>query len=58
MGIDLLPVVAQIGIWGRKHQPVTRESAAAAAAMERGGPVLWKQMQADLRKTHAAARKG
>jgi len=51
-------VVAQIGIWGRKHQPVTRESAAAAAAMERGGPVLWKQMQADLRKTHAAARKG
>ncbi|WP_269758852.1 helix-turn-helix domain-containing protein [Variovorax sp. E3] len=21
MGIDLLPVVTQIGIWGRKHQP-------------------------------------
>jgi DNA-binding HxlR family transcriptional regulator len=58
MGIDLLPVVAQIGIWGRKHQPVTRESASAAAAMEKGGPVLWKQMQAELRKTHAAARKG
>ena len=58
VGIDLLPVVAQIGIWGRKHQPVTRESAAAAAAMEKGGPVLWKQMQTDLRKTHAAARKG
>ena len=53
MGIDLLPVVAQIGIWGRKHQPVTRESAAPAAALEKGGPALWKKMQAQLRKTHA-----
>ncbi|MET3913812.1 DNA-binding HxlR family transcriptional regulator [Variovorax sp. OAS795] len=58
MGIDLLPVVAQIGIWGRKHQPVTRESAAAAAAMQKGGPALWKQMQAELRKAHAAVRRG
>jgi len=58
VGIDLLPVVAQIGIWGRKHLPVTRESAAAAAALEKGGPALWKQMQAELRKAHAPARKG
>ena len=58
MGIDLLPVVAQIGIWGRKHQPVTRESAAPAAALEKGGPALWKKLQAQLRKTHAIAGGG
>ncbi|WP_133646984.1 winged helix-turn-helix transcriptional regulator [Paraburkholderia flava] len=52
MGIDLLPVLAQIGIWGRKHLPVTKESAAAAARLEKGGPALWKTLQAELHKTH------
>lgn len=56
MGIDLLPVLAQIGIWGRKHRPVTKESGAPSVALEKGGPALWKQMQADLRKAHAVAR--
>ena len=55
MGIDLLPVLASIGIWGRKHLPVTRESSAAAAWLEKGGPALWKQLQADLRKQHSIA---
>jgi len=53
MGIDLLPVLAQLGIWGRKYLPVTRESAADAAALEKGGPALWKEMRAQLRRTHA-----
>jgi DNA-binding HxlR family transcriptional regulator len=52
MGIDLLPVVAQLGIWGRKHMPVTQESAAAAAQLEKGGPDLLKAMKARLRKQH------
>jgi DNA-binding HxlR family transcriptional regulator len=52
MGIDLLPVVAQLGIWGRKHLPVTKESAANAAKMDKGGPALLKAMQAELRKQH------
>jgi DNA-binding HxlR family transcriptional regulator len=52
LGIDLLPILAQIGIWGRRHLPVTKESGAAAAALERGGPATWKKMQSDLRKTH------
>jgi DNA-binding HxlR family transcriptional regulator len=50
MGIDLLPVVAQLGIWGRKYLPVTNRSAAQAAALEAGGADLWKSLQADLRK--------
>jgi len=56
MGIDLLPVVAQIGIWGRRHTPVTKDSAADAAALEKGGPALWKKMQAELRRAHAEGR--
>lgn len=52
MGIDLLPVVAQLGTWGRKHLPATKESAANAAALEKGGPALLKTMKADLRRQH------
>jgi len=49
-------VVAQIGIWGRKHTPVTKDSAADAAALEKGGPALWKKLQAELRRAHAEGR--
>lgn len=52
MGIDLLPVVTQIGIWGRKYTPATKESGAPAAGLEKGGPALQKKMQATLRKAH------
>ncbi|MBX3620510.1 MAG: helix-turn-helix transcriptional regulator [Rhizobacter sp.] len=52
MGIDLLPVVAQLGIWGRKHLPVTKESAAQAALLDKGGPELLKSMKAQLRQQH------
>ncbi|MDP9893684.1 DNA-binding HxlR family transcriptional regulator [Variovorax boronicumulans] len=51
-GIDLLPVVTQIGIWGRKYTLATKESGAPAAALEKGGPPLQKKMQAALRKAH------
>ena len=54
-GIDLLPVLAQIGIWGRKYQPVTKASAATAAGLEKGGPTLWLGLQADLRRAHLRA---
>lgn len=53
MGIDLLPVVAQLGIWGRRYLPVTQESAAQAAQLEKGGAELLKTMKALLRKQHA-----
>lgn len=52
MGIDLLPVVTQIGIWGRKYTPATKESGASAAALEKGGPALQKTMRTALRRAH------
>ena len=52
LGIDLLPVLVEIGIWGRHHLPITRESGAMAAALEKAGPSAWKKMKSDLRKVH------
>jgi DNA-binding HxlR family transcriptional regulator len=54
MGIDLLPVVASLGIWGRRHRPATRQSGATAAQLEKGGPELLKQLAAQMRQDHRA----
>src|SRR5215216_6757490 len=51
-GIALLPIVAQIGIWGRAHEPVTGQSGATAAWLEQGGPALLEEIAAELRETH------
>lgn len=53
MGVDLLPVLANIGIWGRRYLAVTKESGANAAALEKGGPALWKEMRSALRRAHS-----
>jgi DNA-binding HxlR family transcriptional regulator len=54
MGIDLVPVLAQIGIWGKNHLAVTRRSSAFAASLEKGGPRLVEKWMSDLgRKTPA-----
>ena len=55
-GIELLPVLAQIGIWGRHNVEAFEKADAATKAinrkLERGGPALWKKMMADLRREH------
>ena len=55
MGIDLLPLVAQLGIWGRKYLPVTAETGAQAEQLQKGGAALLRKIQADLRKQHLSA---
>ncbi len=55
-GIALLPVIAQMGIWGRAYCPVTKESGAAAAQLEKGGPKLRLRMMSELRRSHLPAR--
>jgi DNA-binding HxlR family transcriptional regulator len=52
MGIDLLPTVAQLGIWGRKYLPATAQTGAQAERLEKGGAALLRKIQADLRKQH------
>ena len=51
-GIDLLPVIAALGSWGRRHGPATKESAAVALALEKGGPEGLKRLRAELRAAH------
>jgi DNA-binding HxlR family transcriptional regulator len=55
-GIAMLPILAQIGIWGRRFRPVTRESGATAAWLEKGGPALWDKLASKLRVAHLGSR--
>lgn len=51
-GVDLLPVLIQIGIWSRKYLPVGEEQARHAEEHVAGGPALWDRMLAELASMH------
>jgi DNA-binding HxlR family transcriptional regulator len=49
--IELVPVIAQLGAWGRRHLPVSRELSVRAELLEEGGPELWEEfMDEELAK--------
>ncbi len=50
--IQLVPVLAQIGAWGRRHLPTTPELAIRAQLLEEGGQLLWNDFMDELRHTH------
>ncbi len=50
--ITLLPVLAMIGAWGRRHLPVTEELSVRARLLEEGGPQLWARFMDELRAEH------
>jgi len=50
--IQLVPVVAQLGAWGRRHLPTTPELSIRAELLEQGGPRLWDEFMAELREQH------
>ncbi|HEY7145747.1 MAG TPA: helix-turn-helix domain-containing protein [Streptosporangiaceae bacterium] len=50
--IQLVPVMAALGAWGRRHLPVSREMAIRAEILENGGPDLWDQFMDELRAQH------
>ena len=51
-GIELLPVLAQLAVWGRKHLPVSAHHERMARVLADGGPELWASLMADLRRRH------
>lgn len=51
-GIALLPILAQLGAWGRRHQPVTEALSVRARLLEEGGPDLLEDFMAELRAEH------
>ena len=60
--IELLPIIVQIGAWGRRHR---KDSDSLSEAERRflhdlaaGGPPHWKKLMSQLRESHVRARKG
>src|SRR5947209_17526455 len=50
--IQLVPVFAQLGSWGLRHRPTSRELAVRAELLEQGGPQLWERFMDELRHAH------
>lgn len=53
--IQLVPLLAQMGAWGRRHLPVTHELSVRAQLLEEGGPALWDDFMDELRVAHLGA---
>jgi len=52
--IALVPTIAAIGAWGRRHLPVSEDLSIRAELLEQGGPELWGAFMGDLRRMHIA----
>ncbi|MDR7034170.1 helix-turn-helix domain-containing protein [Mesorhizobium sp. BE184] len=50
--IALVPIMAQLGAWGRAWLPVSEELSIRAELLEDGGPAMWEAFMADLRAEH------
>ncbi len=55
MTIALVPIMAQLGAWGRRYLPVSEELSIRAELMEQGGPELWDRFMDELRHDHLGA---
>jgi DNA-binding HxlR family transcriptional regulator len=53
--IQLVPLMAHLGAWGRRHTPASKEFAFRAQILEEGGERMWKALMANLRHTHLGA---
>ncbi|WP_129793394.1 helix-turn-helix domain-containing protein [Sphingosinicella sp. CPCC 101087] len=50
--IQLVPLLVQMGAWGRRHLPVSREMSVRQELLEEGGPALWDAFMDELRTLH------
>jgi len=50
--IELVPVLAQLSVWGAQHLPVDEGSAARTEVLAAGGPPVWETFMDELRETH------
>lgn len=53
--IQLVPVLVQLGSWGRRFLPASRELSIRAQVLEEGGPQLWGDFMQELRVLHLGA---
>jgi DNA-binding HxlR family transcriptional regulator len=50
--IQLVPLLAEMGAWGRKNTPASRELSVRAQILEEGGVPMWRAFMAELRTIH------
>jgi DNA-binding HxlR family transcriptional regulator len=53
--IELVPLLAHMGAWGRRHTPVSKELSVRAQILEEGGARLWSKFMDELRHIHLGA---
>jgi DNA-binding HxlR family transcriptional regulator len=53
--IQLVPIMAMVGGWGRRHLPVSEELSIRAELLEEGGPPMWDAFMDELRRLHLGA---
>jgi DNA-binding HxlR family transcriptional regulator len=52
--IALVPVLVQMGIWGRTYLPASEDLTLKSIELEQGGPALWQQIMSELREAHVS----
>jgi len=50
--IQLVPIMAMVGGWGRKHLAASEELSIRAQLLEEGGPPMWEAFMEELRRLH------
>jgi DNA-binding HxlR family transcriptional regulator len=53
--IELVPLLAYMGAWGRRHTLPSEELSVRAELLEKGGPQLWDDFMDELRHIHLGA---
>jgi DNA-binding HxlR family transcriptional regulator len=53
--IRLVPLLAQMGAWGRRHAPASAALSVRARLLEEGGPAMWEALMDELRHLHRGA---
>jgi DNA-binding HxlR family transcriptional regulator len=53
--IQLVPLLAQMGAWGRRHTRASEELSIRAEILEAGGPAMWGAFMEELRSLHLDA---
>jgi DNA-binding HxlR family transcriptional regulator len=53
--IQLVPLLAHMGAWGRRHTAASRELSIRACLLEEGGEPMWKAFMGELRSVHLGA---
>ena len=53
--IQIVPLLAQMGAWGRRHTRASRELSIRAQLLEEGGTRMWNAFMDELRSIHLDA---